>query len=247
MNNFDYLLKVKNGAGWRGFGRVRLLISVGKEYHEGKKLQAVANWINRNPSITSVHVSVNDLLQRHNLIAEGLSEKEAALRSKAEGALWMTRNESILSDIHTPVVLSRWEDWFGREDFAPTLEALLAYKAQNPQFEAALKEDATSLAARKALRGETVPARLIEHSQNYVEEELAVFALQSRELPAAEVYPGSNLKSAEYFLKQAMSDDVEIPEAVLPLVSRHFTRVDFDRKPHCLPRQVAGHSQQLRA
>lgn len=233
MNDFDYLLKVKNGAGWRASSRVRLLISVGKEYHEGRKLQAVVNWINKNPSITAIHISVNDLLQRHNLLAEGLSEEEATSRSLAEGALWITRNEGILSDINAPAVFSRWDDWYGRKTFPSVLKALLQYKKNNPLFANALREDATALAVRKEQRGEAVPPQLIEHSQNYVEEELAVFAMQSKELPAAEVYPGSNLRSAEYFLNQANQDSVVIPDVINPLTTRHFTRVDFDRKPLC--------------
>jgi hypothetical protein len=63
---FDYSVRVKSGSGWRQFSRVRLMISVGKDYHEGKKLAAVARWINRNPHIQEVHISDNDFLQRHN-------------------------------------------------------------------------------------------------------------------------------------------------------------------------------------
>jgi hypothetical protein len=72
---------VKNGAGWRAFSRVRLLISVGQPYHEDRKLQAVVDWINRNPEIREVDVSVNDFLQRHNHIAAGMTEQEASAAS----------------------------------------------------------------------------------------------------------------------------------------------------------------------
>ncbi|MGA8494301.1 MAG: hypothetical protein WB764_02385, partial [Xanthobacteraceae bacterium] len=61
------------------------------------------------------------------------------------------------------------------------------------------------------------------HSRDYVREELAVFAMQAAERPAAEVYPGSNLQSAVYLL------DRELPEAIRPLASRYFTRIDFAR------------------
>jgi hypothetical protein len=71
--DFDYWVRVKNGAGWRAFDRVRLMISVGQPYHEGKRLQAVIDWVNRNPEIRHVHVSVNDLLQRHNYMAVRMS------------------------------------------------------------------------------------------------------------------------------------------------------------------------------
>jgi hypothetical protein len=56
-----------------------------------------------------------------------------------------------------------------------------------------------------------------------VKEELAVFALQSRALPAAEVYPGSNLASAQYLVGKSL------PTAIAPLSNRYFTRIDFAR------------------
>ena len=85
--DFNYAARVKNGAGWRAFERVRLLISVGQPYHEGNKLRAVVDWINRNPSIQEVHVSVNDFLQRHNLIGAGIAAERAGAMSIAEGGL----------------------------------------------------------------------------------------------------------------------------------------------------------------
>jgi hypothetical protein len=72
-------------------------------------------------------------------------------------------------------------------------------------------------------RGETVTNldRLVAHSRDYITEELSVFADQSRELPAAEVYPGSNLASAHYLIGKTL------PEPLEPLASRYFTRIDF--------------------
>jgi hypothetical protein len=116
-NNHDYSVRVKNGAGWRAFSRLRLMISVGKEYHEGKKLAAVVSWINRNPGIHDVHISVNDLLQRHNYMAAGMSEREAHQAALDEGALWMARNAETLAAIKPGTFFTQWDDWFGRADF----------------------------------------------------------------------------------------------------------------------------------
>jgi tRNA-dependent cyclodipeptide synthase len=222
-SDFDYSVRVKNGAGWRAFDRVRLMISVGQPYHEGKKLKAVVDWINRNPEIGQVHVSVNDLLQRHNHIAAGLSEAQASAVASAEGALWIERNADILAGIKPGVTLTRWSDWLSRPDCGRTEAALSAYAGADILFEEALNIDAHALAERKIRRGETLANldRLVLHSRDYVDEELAVFALQSRDLPAAEVYPGSNLASAHYLIGK------NLPEAIRPLASRHFTRIDF--------------------
>jgi tRNA-dependent cyclodipeptide synthase len=220
---FNYSVRVKNGAGWRAFDRVRLMISVGQPYHEDRKLRAVVDWINRNPEIREVHVSINDLLQRHNYIAAGLSEQEASAAALAEGTLWIERNADTLSGIKATTSITRWEEWLGHPDFPRTSNALAAYADADALFEQALHTDAHTLADRKARRGEPVPNfdRLVAHSFDYVAEELAVFAIQSRELPAADVYPGSNLASAQYLVGK------RLPEPIAPLAGRHFTRIDF--------------------
>jgi len=240
-NSFDYSVRVKNGAGWRSYNRVRLMISVGKEYHEGKKLEAVVNWINRNPNIQEVHISVNDTLQRHNHEAAGMSKTEAAQVARAEGALWMVRNGDILDNIKAKKIITRWDDWHGREDFKAVQNELLSHAKVDPGFEEAMARDAVSLAERKASRGEAVPPSLVAHSQDYIEEEMAVFAMQTAALPAAEVYPGSNLLGAEYLLNKR-----GLPEAIRPLSHRYFTRIDFDRiNVAPVPAQVANSQPQV--
>jgi hypothetical protein len=47
--------------------------------------------------------------------------------------------------------------------------------------------------------------------------------MQAEELPAAEVYPGSNLASADYLVGK------QPPREIGALARRHFTRIDFDR------------------
>lgn len=200
------------------------MISVGKEYHEGKKLQAVVDWINRNPSIEEVHISVNDTLQRHNYEAAGMSKEQAAQVAKAEGALWMARNGDILDGIKAKKIFTRWDEWHGKEEFKFVQSELLSHARADTSFEEAMARDAMSLAERKAKRGEPVPASLVTHSQDYIEEEMAVFAMQTAALPAAEVYPGSNLLGAAYLLGRQ-----GLPEAIRPLAGRYFTRIDFDR------------------
>jgi tRNA-dependent cyclodipeptide synthase len=222
--DFDYSVRVKSGAGWRAFDRIRLMISVGQPYHEGRKLQAVADWINRNPSIRAVHISVNDLLQRHNLRAAGMSEDQATGVALAQGTLWIERNADILASIKAPTKITRWEEWLKHPDFPRTSTALAAYADADVLFEEALNTDAHALAERKVLRGEQINFDcLVLRSYDYVAEELAVFAIQSRELPASEVYPGSNLASAQYLVGKTL------PEPIAPLAARHFTRIDFAR------------------
>jgi len=223
-NDFDYSVRVKTGASWRNFDRVRLMISVGQEYHEGKKLQATVEWINRNPCIERVHISDNDLLQCHNFIAAGMSSEQAEKVALSAGALWLARNEETLLQIRAPIQITRWKDWFNRAQFEVAHRAIKEYATVDSSFNDSVNEDAGTLAARKLQRGEPVPPRLVAHSRDYVLEELAVFALQTAELPATEVYPGSNLKSATYLFGKT-----SLPEAIQPLARRHFTRIDFSK------------------
>jgi len=228
-NNFDYSVRVKNGASWRKYSRIRLMISVGKEYHEAKKLTAVVDWINRNPTIKEVHISVNDLLQRHNYEAAGKTREEAAAIASAEGEAWVTRNRETLDRIKPTKIFTNWADWFKRSDFQTVQREILSRAKADPGFGHAMAQDAHSLAARKTKRGEIVPPTLITHSQNYIEEEMAVFAMQTAALPAAEVYPGSNLLGAEYMLNLKEAEKAALPEAIRPLAYRYFARIDFDR------------------
>jgi tRNA-dependent cyclodipeptide synthase len=221
--DFDYSVRVKNGAGWRDFDRVRLVISVGQPYHEGKKLQAVVDWINRNSEIRKVHVSVNDLLQRHNFVAAGMTEQRASAIALAAGTQWIERNAIILSGIKAGTTITRWEDWFPGPAFTRTNAALLAYADHDILFDEAISKDASDHAERKMQRGEPIANldRVVAHNRDYITEELSVFANQSRQLPAAEVYPGSNLTSAHYLIGK------KLPEPLDPLASRYFARIDF--------------------
>jgi tRNA-dependent cyclodipeptide synthase len=153
-----YAARVKNGAGWRAYDRVRLLISVGQPYHEGEKLKAVIGWINRNPAIREVHVSVNDFLQRHNLIAAGMTDERAREVALAEGALWIARNRDILGGIASAQLhVTRWRDWLDRPGFSTAHGAITNFAGADPLFEESVETDARALAERRTRRGEIVP------------------------------------------------------------------------------------------
>lgn len=220
----SYIVRVKNGAGWRQFSRLRLMVSVGKEYHEGNKLRAVVDWINRNHEIEEVQVSVNDYLQRHNLVAFGTEDEQAGHIARVQGTAWIERNEEILSGVSASLSFTRWEEWFGGGEYQEAHRALLSLAREDAAFEEIVNADASSLAERRAKRGEHVPPRLIECSREYVLEELAVFALQSGALPAVEVYPGTSLKSVAYLKGKTL------PGILSPLSTRYVARIDFDRR-----------------
>lgn len=224
-NQPTYVLKVKNGSGWRKYSTVRLMISVGQSYHEGSKLLALVDWINRNKEIKKVHISVNDLLQRHNYISAGTSEQRAEAISLAMGTFWIEQNTETLAQIQAETVMTRWEDWLHTEAYANTIKILDYYRYSDPSFNEAVEKDSHVLLDRRLARGEHIEDHnlFIKNSRQYIMEEIAVFALQCADLPAAEVYPGSNLSSLEYLVGK------DLPHAIAPLADRYFTRVDFAR------------------
>ncbi|MCL2469682.1 MAG: tRNA-dependent cyclodipeptide synthase [Alphaproteobacteria bacterium] len=220
----EYKVCVRSGASWRDYSRIRLRISVGKPYHEGAKLQAVVDWINKNPNITEVQVCVSDFLQRHNLIAYGEDEERASYMALLAGTSWMERNESILSGLQPKWSFTRWADWFGTDEFHEIHVAILRLEADDPAFKEKLNLDASSLARRKKLRDELIPKDLVQHSYKFVTEELAVFAMQSRHFPAAEVCPGTSLDAVKYLYGK------NLPEILIPLKTRYIVRINFERR-----------------
>lgn len=225
MNEVHYSVRVKNGSGWRAYPSVRLMISVGQPYHEGEKLEAVVDWINRNPVISTVHISVNDLLQRHNLVAIGLPLEKAAKISASEGSLWLARNMPILSEIKVKTFYTRWDEWLLNPEHKKVYAELIAYKLQDAAFAEAIEADSHLLLNRRKKRNESIPDErvFVHNSRQYILEELAVFSQQCRHLPAAEIYPGSNLSSAQNLIGKSL------PPLLAPLSERYFTRIDFAR------------------
>jgi len=172
-----------------------------------------------------VHVGVNDLLQRHNAEAQGVSGEQATALALAEGALWLARNEPMLSLMNAPRVTTRWQEWLAHKDFKVALRAMRQLAQDDLGLADALEQDSTAVAERRIKRGEFAGdlETMRAHSREYVLEEMAVFALQCRDIPAAEVYPGSNLAAAGYLVGR------KLPDVLAPLSSRHFTRIDFAR------------------
>jgi tRNA-dependent cyclodipeptide synthase len=223
----NHVLKVKNGAGWRKFARVRLQISVGQAYHEGSKLSAVVAWINRNETITSVDISVNDELQAHTLMALGYNADEAQYRAAKAGADYVERNAGILGGLTAPATLTRWWDWLNAPSYQSTKSAFDDAWLRDPQLRSACNIDSRWIVEQRSKQGMPVHdvQHWVAHSTNYVREEMVVFAIQSALGPAAEIYPGRNLATADYFLSAPPVAGLE------GLRTRYFTRIDFRRQP----------------
>ncbi|MEJ0061878.1 MAG: hypothetical protein WDO70_01390 [Alphaproteobacteria bacterium] len=224
-NDIRYSVRIKNGAGWRAYDTVRLMISVGAPYHEGMKFAALVDWLNRSANIKHVIVSVNDTLQRYNLIAGGVNDRAAKIVALAEGAMWLARVQDSLSDLKKPYSISRWNEWIDRPDFPQHMQLIGRQAESNPDFTSAIMQDIEGIISRWKARGIVIgnEAAFREQSINYIKEESAVFNMMTLDCDAAEIYPGSELASALYFNTNPVIPGLE------GLAKRYFTRIDFAR------------------
>jgi hypothetical protein len=115
-----YKVVVKSGAAWRDYDTARLEISVGQPYHEGAKFEATVDWVKHR--FSHVIVSVNDILQRFNLMFErGLSESRAMSVARHAGSEWIRQQRPVL--LRLPgYELCRWNEWLSHPGFSAALE-----------------------------------------------------------------------------------------------------------------------------
>lgn len=214
-----YHLQVKNGAGWHDFDTARLHISVGQPYHEGDKFRAQAEWIRHR--FDRAIVCVNDTLQRHNMMFDGMSEERAADQSARLGAEWIERNKVALR-ILPAVAIHRWADWTARPDFAAEHERVKALYDGDADFRKAVDDEVLSFWQRRRKKTGLADDFRFDafktHSTAYLLEETAAFFVMFKQDRAVDIYPGSTL------LPCALAEKYGPGEAT------HFTRVDFKRK-----------------
>ncbi|WP_067826548.1 tRNA-dependent cyclodipeptide synthase [Actinomadura kijaniata] len=118
--------------------RAVLLVSVGQRYHEGDKLQATIDLVNRS-GIEHLTVAVADALQRHNYT--DLPEDVAYAYALRAGDEWLERNSEILGGLLVPSDVLRWHTTLTDERYKALRERVENEYAGNPGYRAAV--DAT--------------------------------------------------------------------------------------------------------
>lgn len=84
-----------------------LLVSVGQQYHEGAKLLATVDLINRS-NFEKCTIMLADTLQRYNYM-DTLTQQEAYNYALSLGNEWIDRNTSILNNLSIPFGIIRWD------------------------------------------------------------------------------------------------------------------------------------------
>lgn len=118
--------------------RAVLLVSVGQRYHEGDKLQATVELVNRS-GIEHLTIAVADALQRHNYTE--LPETVAYAHALRAGDEWLARNADILGGLLVTSDVLRWHTTLTDERYTALRERVENEYADNPDYKAAV--DAT--------------------------------------------------------------------------------------------------------
>ncbi|MCF6254664.1 MAG: tRNA-dependent cyclodipeptide synthase, partial [Thiomicrorhabdus sp.] len=213
-----YAVKVKNGAGWTGFGAARFHISVGQPYHEGEKFKATMAWASQR--FEKVIICVNDTLQRHNLIFDGMDEVDAFDLAEVDGREWVERNLKSIRQLPN-FEIRRWEEWRTNPDYHGKISEITELHRKDRSFREEIDNEVLTFWQRRqkrtGLADEYRFADFQKNSTNYLLEECAVFSLMFKHDCAVDIYPGSTLLPCVLF----KNEDALGVEA--------FTRIDFSR------------------
>lgn len=148
--------------------RSTLPISVGQPYHEGAKLRATLDGIQKK--LGHCDIVVGDTLQRYNLLSE-YSYQEAAEIARKRGDEWLLRNEQVLKDFTILHAIVRWDTCMEDPLFNTWLTIVKKHYQHNNAYKAAVEADIDEFMQRAA---EKKHALQREQSRNYFLEETAV-------------------------------------------------------------------------
>ncbi|MDC9593965.1 hypothetical protein [Xenorhabdus sp. IM139775] len=128
---------------------VLLLISVGKEYHEGEKFSATIDKINQS-AFGKCIIAVADSLQRHNYGTE--TARDNYNYSLMCGDEWLKNNAESLSNLKVPNEIIRWDTFLNREDYKYYYDRILNEYYSNENYRACINETINVFAERNNLK-----------------------------------------------------------------------------------------------
>lgn len=202
-------VRVESGSAWKRSAIVRLPISVGAANHEGEAFVATLKWLATLPHIEKIYVNVCDTLQRHNLMRAGLDAERAMLQARAEGALWLARNEDALElNLTAPYEIVRWDYWLNHTAFPALLQNVEARYEADRDFHKSVEQDIASFLARFKAKNDCAGGEeaMRVSSKRYILEETAIREIQQIEQPACDIYPGTISKSMKYLSAQPQTE-----------------------------------------
>ncbi len=196
-----YKIVVRNSPGWRRFAAATLGVSTPSPNWDGAKFAAILAFAAAN--FSTIRIDVSDALYRHSFMAEGLPPDEALDRANAMGAAWLARHQALIDASPVKPDVIRWSAWYRHADYAATLAGFERAHAIDPVLREAVHDDSVDFYRRRS-RPPSLPE--LEHSRNYLLEELAVITLQARALPSVKLYPGGELRSLRVVRQGLVAD-----------------------------------------
>ncbi|MEQ1976919.1 hypothetical protein [Xenorhabdus sp. SGI240] len=128
---------------------VLLLISVGKEYHEGEKISATIDKINQS-GFGKCIIAVADSLQRHNCSTGTASDNYQY--SLTKGNEWLKNNAGTLSNLKIPNEIIRWDVYLKREDYKYYYDSILNEYYSNEHYRSCINETINVFAERNNIK-----------------------------------------------------------------------------------------------
>lgn len=214
---------------WQDFDMARLQISVGQEYHNNEKFEALINWC--KPRFERVQVCVNDTLQRFNLIfEEGLSETEAYQISKKSGRDWIDNHAQMILDPDIQhIEIKRWDIWKNYSRYNTDLMNVYDLYETNKEFQKAIDDNILDIWKRRTnsddsnIYSEKRFSRFKNLSKIYLLEEITVFSRMFELDEAIDIYPGTTIFAAIVFQGRTL------PDSPCGLGKGYFARIDFSK------------------
>ncbi|MBD2809790.1 hypothetical protein ID853_02535 [Xenorhabdus sp. Vera] len=127
---------------------VLLLISVGKEYHEGEKFFATIEKINQS-GFSKCIIAVADTLQRHNYTIGTAHDNYS--HSVEKGNEWIKSNAEAISKLTVPNEIVRWDAYLKREDYKYYYDHILNEYYSNEDYRLCINESINIFAVRNNL------------------------------------------------------------------------------------------------
>jgi tRNA-dependent cyclodipeptide synthase len=169
---------------WHSYRTVRVEISVGRNYHEGARLEATLDWARKN--FDHVVLLLGDTLQRYNLMMDGLSAEKAYSQSRIDGDAWLERNAHLLQNL----TILRWDEVTGHTNFADARLKVTSLYDTNDLVQREIRKAIEEVAERREIDQDQT-ALFNRLSENYLLEEIAGAAIANTLYPGVSAYPGA--------------------------------------------------------
>lgn len=177
-----------------------LTISVGQQTHENERFAATIDLINY--SFKSCIIQIDDTLQRHTMALNHNEDPDYFYDvSKAEGKLWLERNEKYINRLKIPMKLYRWDEWLFRDNFDTQKNRLLNKLNEDLEYQKAFEVSIDNFISKCLQRNSRLMEfeikRLKKLSFDFVLEECTALTLWPELICQYEAYPNGHNSAIE--------------------------------------------------